>query len=149
MKPRTATAGLVAQGMVIQKANPSLTSPVSEWLTAKAACAHAKCSRQTLWRWKKDGLASGRGGRIRRHDLDAWLADMPEDQANPSPTTEQLKVKQAAARAGVTRQTIWRWSDAGLKVQRRGRVVRIRADVLDGYIAHLPRLKCLGRLSAL
>ena len=34
-------------GRGIEKPNPMM-----EWLSPKAACAYAKCSRQTLWRWR-------------------------------------------------------------------------------------------------
>lgn len=107
---------------------------ISEWLTVRDACAYAKCSRQTIWRWQKEGLASGRGGRVRRHDLDLWLAGAMGNDSNSSRSTELLKLEQAAVRANVSRQTIWRWSNNGLKIQRRGRVVRIQADVLDDYL---------------
>ena len=107
---------------------------ITEWLTVRDACEHAKCSRQTIWRWQKEGLVSGRGGRVRWHDLDAWLAGTMGDDSSPVCLAELLTLNQAATRANVSRQTIWRWCNKGLKIQRHGRVVRIRADVLDHYL---------------
>lgn len=116
--------------------NNNLPLPVTEWLTVRGACQYAQCSRQTIWRWRKEGLPSGRGGRVRRHDLDTWLAGA-EDSPKSTSSTDLLKLDQAVARAGVTRQTLWRWSNDGLKVHRRGRLVRVRADELDAYMGRL------------
>ena len=112
----------------------SLTPAEEKWLTPVEAAEHAGVSRPTIWRWKKEGLVTGRGGRVRRYDLDAWLARTTGQISKPAPATELLKLNQAAERAGVSRQTIWRWCNDGLKILSRGRVVRIRADVLDEYL---------------
>jgi len=115
------------------KVNLQPSPPPTDWLTTKAACAHAKCCRQTLWRWRRLGLRSGRGGRINRHDLDAWLCGTPGETPEGA-GHELLTLREAAGRADVSRQTLWRWSNDGLKVERRGRFVRVRADVLDKYL---------------
>lgn len=117
-------------GRGIEKPNPMM-----EWLSPKAACAYAKCSRQTLWRWRRQGLKAGRGGRIRRSDLDAWLGGTADQHDEGGGQGELLRPSQAASRAGVCVQTIWRWTNAGLKVRRRGRFVWIRSDVLDKYLS--------------
>ena len=110
-------------------------APRSEWLTVKHACAYADCSRQTLWRWQQQGLRTGRSGRVRRSDLESWLAKERQDQAQlPSDDGEFFTFRQAAQRAGITRQTLWRWRNDGLKVELRGGVTRIRADVLNAYL---------------
>jgi len=106
-----------------------------KWLTPGAACAYAKCSKTTLWRWKAEGLRAGRGGRLLLSDLDAWIAceAQPQDDA-PCENTEWLTLAQAAAKAGNSKSTIGRWGNDGLKIARRGLIVRIRADVLDKYL---------------
>ena len=117
-----------------QVEDPIAPAVENQWLTPTEAAEYAGLSKTTIWRWQKEGLASGRGGRVRRHDVNTWLAGTTGLDSNPDSTTEWLKLNQAAARAGVTRQTIWRWCHEGLKIQRRGRVVRIRSDVLDSYL---------------
>ena len=104
------------------------------WLTAGAAAAYAKCSKETLWRWRGDGLRAGRGGRILQSDLDVWLAGDAMPPSDPCVNTEWLTLAQAAAVAGVSKQSIWRWGNEGLKIARRGLVVRVRADLLDDYL---------------
>jgi excisionase family DNA binding protein len=106
-----------------------------EWLTSRAACKYAKCSRQTLWRWKQEGLPSGRNGRVRRSDLDAWLngGDMPQSE-DASKENVWLTIAEAAARAGTSRSTIERWGNNGLKMKRHGRIVRILSSVLEDYL---------------
>ncbi len=76
----------------------------------------------------------GRGGRVRRCDLDAWLDDSMDLPCTYDDDDELLTLRKATARAEVTRQTIWNWSNDGLKVQRRGRLVWIRASVLDSHL---------------
>ena len=129
----TKLAGGVAE---LDRLRRPITGNVSQdqWLSPAEAAEYAGLSKTTIWRWQKEGLASGRGGRVRRHDVNTWLAGTTGIDSNPSSTTELLKLNQAAARANVTRQTIWRWCHEGLKIQRRGRVVRIRSDVLDAYL---------------
>ncbi len=112
----------------------SVSASQDQWLSPTEAAEYAGLSKTTIWRWQKEGLASGRGGRVRRHDLDSWLAGAMGNDFNPSHSIELLKLKQAAERANVSRQTIWRWSNRGLKIQRHGRVVRIRTDILDEYL---------------
>ena len=121
------------------KCPPPLPKPKTNgehnWLTPLAAAAHAKCSKETLWRWRGEGLRAGRGGRILQSDLDAWLAcEVPTDDAPLSKNTEWLTLAQAAAVAGVSKQSIWRWGNEGLKIARRGLVVRVRADMLNAYL---------------
>jgi hypothetical protein len=108
--------------------------PATLWLSPRGACAYAKCSRQTLWRWREQGLRVGRGGRVRWTDLDAWLGGTVELQPDNCDGVELLRLSQAAMVAGVSLQTIWRWRNDGLKVHRRGRFVRIRSDVLDKFL---------------
>jgi hypothetical protein len=108
----------------------------AEWLTPKAACAQAKCCRQTLWRWRRRGLRTGRGGRIKRGDLEAWLSgEGGVVESRDADGGELLTLREAANRAGATRQTVWRWRNAGLKAIRRRGLVRVRADVLDEYLS--------------
>ena len=104
-----------------------------KWLTASQACAHGKCSKTTLWRWKGQGLRTGRGGRITLSDLDAWIACDAQPQ-DDTPCENWLTLAQAAAKAGVSKSTLGRWGNEGLKIARRGLIVRIRADVLDKYL---------------
>jgi len=97
----------------------------------------SETTRQSMWVsfYTVQGLKTGRCGRVRRSDLDAWLAGEGHgDRQGDGAGSELLRLQDAASKADVTRQTIWRWSNDGLKVVRRGRVVRIRADVLDDYL---------------
>jgi hypothetical protein len=88
-----------------------------------------------MWRWKQQGLPCGRRGRILRSDLDAWLSGKSASQdENPLAEDEFLTLGQAALQAGVSKQTVSRWGNAGLKLKRHGRIVRIRASVLDAYL---------------
>lgn len=50
-------------------------------------------------------------------------------------TTVWLSRKQAAAHAGVSDQTIDAWRRAGLPSTKIGRVVRIKQDDLDAFMA--------------
>jgi excisionase family DNA binding protein len=73
--------------------------------------------------------------------IDKILGDLPQDDADPMPTSDEvLTTGQAAVLAGVSRPTLVSWLEAGrISFEWRGSHRRVlRSDVL-AYLAQLPQ----------